>query len=482
MPFDVGEDHIRYTPFRRMLSRRDLFQSIGAGLGGMALANLLGQAFAATAGARRAEYDVLPKNPHFPPKARRVILLFQNGGPSQVDLFDSKQELTKRDGQKPGQGYVNDVDAKKTGAWLCSPFKFSKQGQCGMELSELLPGLASHVDKLTLIRSMVTDHSNHEQAIWNFNTGLIAPGRPSLGSWVAYGLGTENQNLPAFVAILNPKGLPVDGARNFSSGWLPPVYQGLPMRAEGTSVLNLETRGSAEAASARLDLIQQLNREHLKTRAGQLELEARIASFELAAHMQLAATDALDLSKESKETHALYRTGDEIAGVHGRQCLLARRLVERGVRFVQVLHNGQPWDTHVNNEKGLRDICRKTDEPTAALLTDLEQRGMLSDTLVIWAGEFGRTPMAEGKDGRDHHKFAFSLWLAGGGIKGGLTYGSTDDFGYHAAENPVTVADFHATILRVLGLDHERLTFRHDTRDERLTDVHKAKAVTAILA
>ena len=223
MPFDVGEDHIRYTPFRRMLSRRDLFQSIGAGLGGMALANLLGQAFAATAGARRAEYDVLPKNPHFPPKARRVILLFQNGGPSQVDLFDSKQELTKRDGQKPGQGYVNDVDAKKTGAWLCSPFKFSKQGQCGMELSELLPGLASHVDKLTLIRSMVTDHSNHEQAIWNFNTGLIAPGRPSLGSWVAYGLGTENQNLPAFVAILNPKGLPVDGARNFSSGWLPPV-------------------------------------------------------------------------------------------------------------------------------------------------------------------------------------------------------------------------------------------------------------------
>ena len=484
MLFESRRDHIQYTSIRNMLSRRDFFQRIGVGLGGMALADLLSRDLVAgpVPESRTVQYDVLPKKPHFPPKAKRVILLFQNGGPSQVDLFDPKPELTKRDGQKPGDGYVNDVDAKKTGAWLGTPFHFAKHGQCGMELSELLPGLARHADDVTLIRSMVSDHSNHEQAIWNFNTGLITPGRPALGSWIAYGLGTENQNLPAFVAILNPTGLPVDGARNYSNGWMPAVYQGLPMRAEGTPVLNLETRGPAAAAKARLDLVQALNREHLERHKDQLDLEARIASFELAARMQIAATDALDLSKESKETHALYETADPQSGIHGRQCLLARRLIERGVRFVQVLHNGQPWDTHTHNEKGLREICRQTDGPSAALLTDLKQRGLLQDTLVIWAGEFGRTPMAEGKDGRDHHKFGFSLWMAGGGFKGGLTYGVTDEFGYHSAENVVTVPDFHATVLHVLGLDHERLIYRHDTRDEKLTDVHKAKVVTPILA
>ncbi|MEX2260944.1 MAG: DUF1501 domain-containing protein [Bryobacteraceae bacterium] len=459
-----------------MLGRRDFFSRLSLGLGGMALGGLLARA------ADGARYDVLPKKPHFQQKAKRVILLFQNGGPSQVDLFDPKTELAKRHGQKPGEGFVNTVDIKKTGTWMTSPFRFEPRGKSGMVLSEVLPGLARHADDIALIRSMVTVHSNHEQAIWNFNTGLITPGRPSLGSWVAYGLGTENQNLPAFVAILNPEGLPVDGARNFSSGWMPPVYQGLAMRAEGTPVLNLQSQSSAAAAQSRLDLVQQLNREHLKTRGDQLELEARIASFELAARMQLAASDAVDLSREPKETHELYRTEDKEAGTHGRQLLLARRLVERGVRFVQVLHSGQPWDTHTDNDAGTRKICRKTDEPTAALLTDLKQRGMLDDTLVIWGGEFGRTPMAEGKDGRDHHKFGFSLWLAGGGVKGGVTYGSTDEFGYAAVENPVTVADFHATILQLLGLDFQRLSYHHDTRDEKLTDVHEAKVVRGILA
>ncbi|HWB96010.1 MAG TPA: DUF1501 domain-containing protein [Bryobacteraceae bacterium] len=483
MPFDSNREHVQYTHARRMLSRRDVFQRISMGIGGMALANLMGgEAAGSSLPPGGARYDVLPKKTHFPAKAKRVILLFQNGGPSQVDLFDPKPELAKREGQKPGTGYVNDVDPKKTGTWMGSQFRFAKHGQCGMEISELLPGLAKHVDDIALIRSMVSEHSNHEQAIWNFNTGVIMPGRPSLGSWVAYGLGTENQNLPAFVAILNPTGLPVDGARNYSNGWMPAVYQGLPMKAEGTPVLNLATQGSAGAAKGRLDLLQALNREHLHRHSDQLDLEARIASFELAARMQIAATDALDLSKESKATHELYETGDPESGIHGRQCLLARRLVERGVRFVQVLHNGQPWDTHTNNEKGNREISRKTDGPTAALLTDLKQRGLLADTLVIWAGEFGRTPMAEGKDGRDHHKYGFSLWLAGGGIKGGITYGGTDEFGYHSVDNIVTIADFHATILHVLGLDHERLIFHHDTRDEKLTDVHKAKVVTPILA
>ena len=464
--------HVPHTPIRQMLSRRDVFSRLGASLGGLALSSLLEGA---------ARYDVLPKQPHLPAKAKRVILLFQNGGPSQMDLFDPKPELQKRHGQKPGDGFINTVDIKKTGTWMGSPFAFARHGQCGMELSNLLPGLAQHADDITLIRSMISEHSNHEQAIWYFNTGLTTPGRPSMGSWVTYGLGTENQDLPAYAAILHPKGLPVDGARNYSSGWMPPLYQGMAMRAEGTPVLNLKPQGPADAAAARFSLMQDLNREHFRPRANQLELEARIASYELAARMQLAATDALDLSREPKSMHDLYGTGDAEAGIHARQLLLARRLSERGVRFVQVLLNGQPWDTHQKNESGNRDICRKTDGPAAALLTDLKQRGLFDDTLVIWGGEFGRTPMAEGKDGRDHHKFGFSLWLAGGGVKRGYVHGATDDFGYHATEKPVTMADFHATVLHLLGLDHNRLTYHH-VRDEKLTDVRPAQVVRGVLA
>jgi hypothetical protein len=460
------------------LTRRALFDRVGSGLSGIALGSLLAE----SARASGFQFDLLPKQPHFPAKAKRVIMLFQNGGPSQVDLFDPKPELVKRQGEKPGDGYVNPVDPKKTGTWLGSQFRFSRHGQCGMELSELIPETAKHADDIALVRSMVTDHSNHEQAIWNFNTGVVQAGRPAMGSWVVYGLGTENQSLPAYVAILHPNGLPVDGIRNFSSGWLPEAYHGLPMRADGTPVINLEPRGNQAAGSDRLELLRQLNREHLERHSGDVELEARIASFELAARMQLAASKVLDLSQESAETHALYGTGDEETGIHGRQCLLARRLVEHGVRYVQVLHQGQPWDTHKDNEKGQRKTARKTDKPAAALLADLKRRGLLEDTLVIWSGEFGRTPMAEAKDGRDHHKDAFSLWMSGGGVKGGTTYGRTDDFGYSVQENRVTVADLHATVLHLLGLDHKRLTFPHGTRDERLTDVHEARVVREIPA
>jgi hypothetical protein len=473
----MNELHVTKTPMRQMLSRRDLFSTLSLGVPGMALASLM-----TPAKGHAARFDLLPRQPHFDPRAKRVLLLFQNGGPSQMDLFEPKPELRRRDGQKPGEGYINTVDPKKTGAWLGSPFEFHPRGQCGMMLSELLPGLGRHADDMTLIRSMVSEHSNHEQAIWYFNTGTTMPGRPSLGSWVTYALGSESQNLPAFVAILNPKGLPVDGVRNFSSGWMPPVYQGLAMRAEGTPVLNLRTNGSAEAAASRLQLLRELNRRHHESRPDQLELEARIASFELAARMQLAASDALDLSHEPQSVHDAYGTGDAEEGIHGRQLLLARRLLERGVRFVQVLHNGQPWDTHKNNNAGNREICKKTDGPTAALLTDLKQRGLLKDTLVIWGGEFGRTPMAEGQDGRDHHKFGFSIWMAGGGVKAGFTYGATDEFGYHAAENPVRMADFHATVLHLLGLDYRRVSYHHDTRDEKLTDIHEPRIVKEILA
>lgn len=477
------DGHVKFMPVRQMLTRRGFLEQISTGLGSIAFFSLLSDALGATNG---PQFDLLPKRPHSPAKAKRVILLFQNGGPSHMDLFDPKPELSKRHGEKPGGEFAKTIDAKRMGqGWMGSPFRFSRRGRSGMELSELIPRLAQHADDIALIRSMVTVHSNHEQAIWNFNTGLIQPGRPSLGSWVVYGLGTENQNLPAYVSILNPKGLPVDGVRNFSSGWLPPVYQGMGMRAEGTPVINLVPRGTTDATGGRLDLLRQLNRAHLETRADQLELEARIASFELAARMQVEASGVLDLSKEPKETHQLYGTDDPETATYGRQCLLARRLVENGVRFVQLLHRGQPWDTHVRNDKETQNISRKTDGPTSALLTDLKRRGMLEDTLVIWAGEFGRTPMSDarqGADGRDHHKFAFSLWMAGGGVKGGVTHGRTDDFGYHAIENVVTVPDFHATVLHLLGLDCQRLTYRHGTRDERLTDVHPATVVNAVLA
>ncbi len=475
--------HVTYAPIRRMLSRRGFLNQVGTGLGGIALSSLLNEAFASE---RQAQFDVLPKKPHFSAKAKRVILLFQNGGPSHMDLFDPKPELSKRHGEKPGADFMKTIDAKRMGAgWMGSPFQFAKYGQCGMELSELLPNLRPHVDDIAMIRSMVTVHSNHEQAIWNFNTGMIQPGRPSMGSWVVYGLGTESQNLPAYVAILNPAGMPVDGARNFSSGWMPPVYQGMAMRADGTPVINLEMQGSSDAALGRMELLQQLNRQHFAPREDQLELEARIASFELAARMQVEASRTLDLSKENAETHELYGTQQAITGVYGRQLLLARRLIENGVRFVQVLHRNQPWDTHVRNDKETANISRKTDKATGALLTDLKRRGLLEDTLVIWAGEFGRTPMSDGRqgaDGRDHHKYAFSLWMAGGGVKGGVTYGSTDDFGYHAVKDPVSIADFHATVLHLLGLDYERLSYRHGARDERLTDVNPAKVVKDILA
>lgn len=474
-----------FDPFHRnqlldLLSRREFFSRLGMGAGALALASLLGEEARADT---RKSYTVQPKTPHFAPKVKRVIYLFQNGGPSQVDLFDPKPELSKRDGEKPGKDFVNDVDAKKTGNWLGSPFKFEKHGQSGMELAELLPELGKHADEIALIRSMVSEHENHEQACCHFHTGMPVAGRPTMGAWVTYGLGTENQNLPAYVAILHPGGLPVDGARNWSSGWMPPVYQGMPVRAtEKSPILNLESRLPADAAASRLKLLQTLNREHFARRQDNLELEARIANFELAARMQLSATDALDLNKESEAIKALYGLDKPETATYGRQCLMARRLVERGVRFVQVMMAGQPWDTHADNANQLKSLCRSTDLPVAGLLADLRQRGLWEDTLVIWTGEFGRTPFSEGKDGRDHHKRGFSMWVAGGGIKGGVTHGATDEFGYAAVQNIVTVADFHATMLHLLGLDFKRLSFQHDTRPQLLTDVHEAQIVRSILS
>jgi hypothetical protein len=450
----------------------------------MVLAALLGEAPARSEAPAdgHGTFDLRPRRSHHPARAKSVIQLFMHGGPSHVDLLDPKAMLAKHDGQPPPREVAD--DEKLTGNLLRSPYRFARHGESGLEFSETLPHIAQHADEIAVVRSMFTLHRNHEQAIWAMHTGMTMAGRPTLPAWVAYGLGTENQELPAYVVLPDLRGLPVDGIRNWSNGWLPPVYQGTPFRAEGTPVLNLKphTPRAGDVERGRLALLSQLNLEHKSRHPEELELDARIASFELAARMQLSATDALDLSQESSRTHALYGLDNPITRSYGTRCLMARRLVERGVRFVQLFMAGQPWDTHANNAAGTRACCEATDLPIAGLLTDLNQRGLLEQTLVVWGGEFGRTPGAQGKDGRDHHPYGFSVWLAGGGIRGGQTYGATDDFGYHAVVDRCHVSDLHATILHLLGLDFQRLNFARAGRDERITDVYQAKVLKRLLA
>ncbi len=460
------------------LTRRQALARLGGGFGGLALSALLAESAARAA----PHYDLEPRTPRFPAKARAVIQLFMHGGPSHVDLLDPKPLLEKYDGKPPPQEVAD--DEKITGNLLKSPYRFQKHGESGLEFSETLPHIAGHADEIAVIRSLFTEHRNHEQALWMMHTGLTVAGRPSIGAWAAYGLGTLNQNLPAYVVLPDPRGLPVDGLRNWSSGWMPPLYQGTAFRSEGMPVLNLKpkTPRRADVEQGRLGLLAELNAEHRARHPEELELDARIASFELAARMQLAATDALDLAHETPRTHQLYGLDNPVTRPYGNRCLMARRLVERGVRFVQIFMAGQPWDTHTNNTAGTRNCCQQTDLPVAGLLADLQQRGLLDSTLVFWGGEFGRTPGAQNRDGRDHHPYGFSVWLAGGGIKGGQAHGATDDFGYRAVTNRCSVADLHATMLHLLGLDFKRLAFARNGREERLTDVHEARLLTSLLA
>ena len=453
------------------LTRREAIGRLGGGLGGVALATLLAEEQA------RAN----PK-PHHAPKATAVIQLFMHGGPSHVDLLDPKPALEKYDGKAPPAEVAD--DEKITGNLLRSPFKFHPSGKCGTPFSEVLPCIAAHADGIAVIRSMFTEHRNHEQALWMMHTGLTVAGRPSLGAWAAYGLGSENRNLPAYVVLPDPKGLPVDGIRNWSSGWMPPAYQGTQFRSEGSPVLNLTPKMArpADVENGRAALLAELNLDHKAARPNELELDARIASFELAGRMQLSATSALDLSQEPLKVQERYGLDRPATRSYGLRCLMARRLVERGVRFVQVFMAGQPWDTHSNNMAGTRSCCQQTDKPVAALLSDLKQLGLLEKTLVLWGGEFGRTPGAQGKDGRDHHPYGFSVWLAGGGVKGGTIYGATDDFGYRAVADRCKVSDLHATILYLLGIDHSKLTYPHNGRADRLTDVYPAQPIKAIMA
>ncbi len=470
------------------ITRRHFFGECGVGVGKIALASLLTGTLAGRGwGSGRAGDLLAPRPSHFPGRAKRVIHLFMAGAPSQLDLFDAKPELTKLEG-KPlppsviaGQRYAF---IRPDAAVLGPRFKFSRHGQSGAELSEMLPHLAKVVDEICLIRSCRTDQFNHAPAQIFFNTGFAQPGRPSMGSWVTYGLGAETQDLPAFVVMSTGSGIS-GGAANWSSGFLPTVYTGCRFRNQGDPILNTARPAGVDAELQResLALVGALNRRRLEGE-GDPEIATRLASYEMAYRLQTSAPELMDLKGESAETLALYGC-DPAKPSFARACLLARRMVERGVRFITIYHEG--WDAHSDVAGNLKSNCGATDQASAGLVMDLKRRGLLEDTLVVWGGEFGRTPMVEtnpalGRSmGRDHHPQAFTMWMAGGGIKAGLTFGATDDLGFHVVENPVHVHDLQATILHCLGLDHERLTFRHAGRDYRLTDVH-GQVVKEILA
>jgi len=418
-------------------------------------------------------------------RARSVICLFQHGGPSQMDLFDPKPVLVKHHG-KPYPGKLEIHFDKEAGKLLASPFRFRPHGQSGMVLSEIVPHLSRIVDDLTLVRSMTTESVDHEAALRLIHTGKVLAGRPTWGSWVVYGLGTENQNLPAYIVLSDAGGLPVDGVRNWSSGWLPAIAQGTPFHSGNAPVLNLKTpRGvTPRARESQLRFLDDLNRLHGKRHPGNSELEARISNFEIAAAMQMAVPEALDLSQESAARRRMYGLDNPVTRKYAASCLIARRLVERGVRFVQLFLSGQPWDTHNKNAETLKSLCAETDQPSAALVCDLKQRGLLDETIVLWTGEFGRLPISQKDNGRDHNRHGFSLWLAGGGFKPGYVHGATDEFGYQSVEQIVTVHDLQATLLHALGLDHRKLVYPHEGRLESLTDpeVTKAQIVPELMA
>lgn len=461
-------------------SRRAFLSEGGGGFGLLALTAMLqadGLGINRLSAAEATDTNPLaPKKPHFEPRAKRVIYLFMHGGPSHVDLFDPKPDLVKYGGQPLPDSFGAVMTRRKVAANpLLPPVKpFRPRGKSGLEISDFLPHIAECADELCVLRSCHGDSVNHPQSVYQMNTGSILMGKPSLGSWVAYGLGTENQNMPAFVVMPDPGGGAKGGPPAWGSGFLPATYQGTTMRPGSNPILNLRPQPqiSDQQQRAALDLIRQLNARHLAARDGDSELEARVNSYELAYRMQSAAPELVDLHDETAETQALYGIGEPDTNEFGTRCLLARRMIERGVRFVQ-LYSGDTngWDAHDNVLKNHDLYCRRTDKPVAGLLQDLRRRGLLDDTLVIWGGEFGRMPMSEQGTGRDHNPWGYSVWLAGAGVKGGQAYGATDAVGLRAAEKKVHVHDLHATILHLLGFDHELLTYYHNGRDERLTDV-----------
>ena len=471
------------SPGLNALSRRELLRQAACGFGHVAMLGWL----ASTAEGEVATANPLaPRSPHFPAKAKRVIFLFMHGGVSHVDSFDPKPKLAEMNGQ-PLPIAKPKFEFAPTGNLLASPWKFSKYGQSGIEVSELFPQIGSAIDEICVIRSMNGgDQVSHGPALLNLNTGSGVFARPSLGAWTLYGLGSENQNLPGFIS-LSPS-LYHGGAQNYGAAFLPASFQGTRIGDGSTpfqqaTLSNLSPGDDLSLQRLQLDLIARRNREHLARVGADPRLEARIAAGEMSFRMQMEAPEVMDLSRESAATHQLYGVGVEPTDEYARQCLLARRMVEAGVRFVQVNYSypRNYWDAHGDLRNNHTSNAKKVDQPIAALLKDLKSRGLLADTLVVFGTEFGRTPAAQGTDGRDHHPHAFSMWLAGGGVRGGTVYGQTDEFGYYVAENKVAIPDFHATLLHLLGFDHKRLTYRHAGRDYRLTDVH-GEVIRPVLA
>ncbi len=465
----------------KLIARRWFFQQCGVGIGAIALGGLFRQCGWASPVAQ--PNPLAPKHPPLPGKAKRVIYLFMAGAPSHLELFDHKPQLTKWNGKPPPAELIKDYRAafiNPNAALLGPKFKFARHGQSGAELSELLPRLAEVADDIAIIKSMHTDAFNHAPGQILMSTGAQQLGRPSLGAWTTYGLGSESQDLPSFVVFSTGSKGPSGGASNWGNGFLPSVHQGVMFRSVGDPVLYLSNPKGVDEQIQRdsLDAIKRLNQKHLDV-VGDPEIATRINSYELAHRMQLSAPEVMDISRESKETQAMYGA-EPGKGTFANACLLARRLVEKGVRFVEIFH--ESWDQHGNLVGDLKKNCRDTDQASAALIKDLKQRGMLDDTLVIWGGEFGRTPMVQGgDDGRDHHPNCFSMWLAGGGVKRGITLGESDEFGFHATTDKVHVHDLHATILHLLGFDHTKLTYRFQGRDFRLTDV-SGEVVEKLLA
>lgn len=475
-------------------TRREFLAQNAMGVGSMALAWLLQEedllANPAKIPQAQPTFDMQPKSPPHPPQAEAMISLFMHGGPAHMDLLDPKPELTKYSGTE----YAEDVQfsfvnrASKT--LFGSPWRFQQHGECGTEVSELLPHFANIVDDACVIRSMHTGHNGHEVSIRYWHGGIPAVlGRPTLGSWLTYALGSESQDLPAYMVLTDPGGHPVDGVNNWTNGWMPPLFQGTVLRPNEPRILNLQPPQHLKGELQRQNLafLARLNQTHLDRHPGENDLEARIASYELAARMQTAATEALDTSSETEATLRLYGIDQPETKEYGTRCLIARRLVERGVRFVQLFLGGQPWDNHSNIKTGLAAVCKRTDQPAAALVQDLKQRGMLDSTLVHWGGEIGRLPVTENHgaaeaQGRDHNGQGFSTWLAGGGVKGGMTYGETDEFGHRAAVNKVTPNDLQATVLHLFGLEHEQLSFRYNGREQQLTDGRECRIVREILS
>ena len=465
------------APPSTALSRRELLRRGGLGFGALAATWLQ---------AREAG----PSGFHHRPQARAVIMLMQNGGPSQMDLFDPKPDLDRFDGRTHGVPVETFQKGSEENRLLKSPFTFRPRGVSGMEMSDVVPALGSVADELCLVRSMMSEHNNHTEALVLMNTGKIFPGRPALGSWISYGLGSENGNLPAYVVLRDPAGYNTSGTLLWQNGWLPARHRGTEIACEGSPVPNLETPPGVSAAARRDDLrfLARLNERHRRRYPENTELEARIRNYELAARMQLEAADLLDLDAETPAMRRLYGLDVETTANYGRRCLMARRLVEAGVRFVQIFPplkpQFQPWDAHTDTRKENESICAQCDLPSAALITDLRQRGLLDSTIVLWAGEFGRLPISQNETGRDHNRHAFSLLLAGGGFQAGHVHGATDEVGYRVAEGGVSVPDLHATLLHQLGLDHRALSFDHLGGPETLTDARLtgARVVRELLA